>query len=281
MMIMVGSWTMNKAGPNLTLVGKQLPVSAAALETCPPVLVVDDHELVSESLTIALRSRGIPATSCTVTDAEGVLVCAAAMQPGVVLLDVELGRDSGGDPIDSAELTGALHADGWAVVAVTGHPESESNRIAAAVAFGAAAILSKSIPLRELLRVVAEVAAGNSIISYQERRQWLNQHRHLQAHIRRRTDRVNRLTPREREVLSLLAVGQHAAAIADAFVVSLATVRSQIRSILKKLEVRSQLEAVALVRQDRLINQVNTRVGRESPDAPDQRGQPGDVGRYR
>jgi DNA-binding NarL/FixJ family response regulator len=50
-------------------------------------------------------------------------------------------------------------------------------------------------------------------------------------------------------VLELLAAGMRAAAIAEHFVVSMPTVRTQIRSLLAKLEVSSQLEAVALVRQ--------------------------------
>ena len=57
------------------------------------------------------------------------------------------------------------------------------------------------------------------------------------------------LTAREREVLDGLVAGKRAAAIAEESVVSLATVRAQIRAILAKLGVSSQLEAVALVRE--------------------------------
>jgi DNA-binding NarL/FixJ family response regulator len=52
------------------------------------------------------------------------------------------------------------------------------------------------------------------------------------------------------EILELLARGERAAVIAEAAAVSLSTVRSQIRSILTKLEVNSQLEAAALLRED-------------------------------
>jgi DNA-binding NarL/FixJ family response regulator len=62
-------------------------------------------------------------------------------------------------------------------------------------------------------------------------------------------ERMDRLSQREREVLAELAKGQRAQAVADGFVVSLATVRTQIRAILVKLEVGSQLEAVALYRK--------------------------------
>lgn len=249
---MLASASPAETGPVGALLGKGQfggAIPAAAPAGRSSVLVVDDHALVRESLTIALQCYGLSAASCAVVDTESVLDQAAAIEPGVVLLHLELGRDGRDRTIDSTEMLGALRANGWAVVAVTGR--FEADRVAAAVAAGAAAILSKSTPLHELLRVVADVTAGNSVISYEERRRWLNLHRQLQADARRRSDRLSRLTPREREVLGLLAAGRRAAAIAEALVVSLPTVRSQIRSILAKLEVRSQLEAVALVWEDR------------------------------
>jgi DNA-binding CsgD family transcriptional regulator len=65
---------------------------------------------------------------------------------------------------------------------------------------------------------------------------------------RRDRDRWSRLTPREREIVDRIAAGRRPAAIADEFVVSLATVRSHIRSILAKLGVGSQLEVAAMAR---------------------------------
>jgi DNA-binding NarL/FixJ family response regulator len=63
--------------------------------------------------------------------------------------------------------------------------------------------------------------------------------------------RLGRLSRREREVFELLAQGHNAAKIAERFVVSMTTVRTQIRSGLAKLEVNSQLEAVALISRRR------------------------------
>jgi two-component system, NarL family, nitrate/nitrite response regulator NarL len=57
------------------------------------------------------------------------------------------------------------------------------------------------------------------------------------------------LRPREHEIVDCLVDGLRAGAIAQRYTVSVATVRTQIRSILAKLEVSSQLEAVALARQ--------------------------------
>ena len=63
------------------------------------------------------------------------------------------------------------------------------------------------------------------------------------------TTRLDRLSVRERQVLDRLAEGRQAVAIAIEFGVSLATVRAQIRSVLTKLQVGSQLAAVALVNE--------------------------------
>jgi DNA-binding NarL/FixJ family response regulator len=66
------------------------------------------------------------------------------------------------------------------------------------------------------------------------------------AAARRDHDRWARLTPREQEIVGRIAAGRRPAAIAEELVVSLATVRSHIRSILAKLGVGSQLEVAAL-----------------------------------
>jgi DNA-binding NarL/FixJ family response regulator len=75
---------------------------------------------------------------------------------------------------------------------------------------------------------------------------WLERYRHYVAKERELARRLARLSPREREVL---AEGMRDATIAEYFVASMPTVRTQIRSILAKLQVGSQLEAVALSRQ--------------------------------
>lgn len=80
-----------------------------------------------------------------------------------------------------------------------------------------------------------------------ERRGWIDRQRRHVAREQALSRRLGRLTRREREVLDLLTEGLRAAGIAERLVVSMPTVRSQIRSILTKLEVGSQLEAVALL----------------------------------
>ncbi|GAA3433902.1 LuxR family transcriptional regulator [Kutzneria kofuensis] len=203
----------------------------------PPVLVIDDHAIVATSLVLALRGQGIPARRCPVTSEAEIIAEAESGERGLALLDMDLGLD-----VDGADLVLPLKAAGWQVLVVTG--SSSRNRIAAAVVAGAIGWVSKSAPFEQLVQAAAAAVNGRSMLSEQERRELYELHRGDQD----RTRLLDRLTVREREVLDRLAAGQRAAKVAEEFVVSVATVRSQIRSILAKLEVGSQLEAVALAR---------------------------------
>ncbi len=213
------------------------------------VVVVDDHELVSAAMVLALREAGLDAGRCPVIDIASVLAEVDARRPRLVLLDLDLGRDAYGRPVDGVELIGALRARGRAVLIVSG--SSDRRRVAAAIAAGADGWVSKSAPLPTLIGAATDAAAGRAVMSPAERDEWLSYDRIHRAQAAELARRLERLTTREREVLDRLVDGRRAAAIAAEFVVSLTTVRTQIRSILIKLEVSSQLEAVALVRERR------------------------------
>jgi DNA-binding NarL/FixJ family response regulator len=210
------------------------------------VLIVDDHALLSTTLVIALQTRGIAARRSEVGTEEIRLVIAGSA-PGVALVDVDLGTDPDGRALSGVDLVPVLVGAGWRVVMLTGgagEPE-----LAAAVVAGATGWLHKMMPFEDLLDAVLAVVAGDQVLSENERLRLTRLHYAQHAHQQARRAGFDRLTAREREVLRGLVAGKRAAAIAEESVVSLATVRAQIRSILAKLEVTSQLEAVALVRE--------------------------------
>jgi DNA-binding NarL/FixJ family response regulator len=121
-------------------------------------------------------------------------------------------------------------------------------RVGAALAAGAVTWIPKHAPFRSLLHTLREAMAGREVMPELRRQQFVELYRTRSVERRALVTKLERLTQREREVLALLAAGQRARAVAEQFVVSLATVRTQIRAVLTKLEVRSQLEAVALYR---------------------------------
>lgn len=218
----------------------------------PTVLVVDDHLLVRAALVAALRDRGLPAHGCPATTIDGILAEAAKHEPGVVLLDLDLGPGPDGMPVDGVDAVAPLRAAHWTVVIVSAAAGPHRARVAAAVAAGAHGQVPKSSSFDELIAAVAAVASGSGLMSDAERRSWLALHLAERDEARRRAALLRRLTARERFVLERLADGRRAVEIADEHVVSVTTVRSQIRAILAKLEVSSQLGAVALLQAHRL-----------------------------
>jgi DNA-binding NarL/FixJ family response regulator len=212
-----------------------------------PVLIVDDHELVGTSLLFSLRGDGFDAHLTYRGSADAVLAAAERLTPGLVLLDLDLGRDAEGRPLDGVQLVSPLIAAGWQVIILSG--SSDHARIGSALDAGAVAWVPKNAPLPALLGAVRAALEGRAVMPAERRER-------LVALARRRTDeradlaaKLAKLSQREREVLTQLAQGRRAQAVADHFVVSLATVRTQIRAVLTKLEVSSQLEAVALYRR--------------------------------
>jgi DNA-binding NarL/FixJ family response regulator len=212
-----------------------------------PVLVIDDHELFSTSLTMALRNEGFQAQTLPVAAVPAFLRGAEPRQAGLVVLDLDLGRDADGRWVNGADLVGGLRARGWKVLVVSGSVDRPG--VAAAIAAGAIGSVPKSRSFEVLLETVLTAASGRPVMSEVELQSWLERHRRYLTRERDLARRLSRLSVREHEVLELLADGLRAAAIAEHFVVSMTTIRTQIRSILAKLEVRSQLEAVALFRQ--------------------------------
>ncbi|OLT14235.1 hypothetical protein BJF78_19745 [Pseudonocardia sp. CNS-139] len=146
-------------------------------------------------------------------------------------------------------LVDAAVVAGWRPVAVFRPGERE--RAAAAVAAGAVALLPRTAVLRDLLDVLAVIAAGGPGMPDDERAAWLDVHRAALAAYGTRQRLLDLLTEREFEMLQRLERGQKAADIAVDAVVAMSTVRTHIRSILVKLEVNSQQQAVALYREAR------------------------------
>ena len=211
-----------------------------------PVVIIDDHELFSTSLLLALRNSGLHASQSPVEGISELLARRPHKPAGLIVLDIDLGTDPDGRRMNGANLVDSLRAKGWAILIVTGGNDKAG--IAAAVARGAIGLVRKSSSFDVLLETVLTAANGKPVMSAAERDRWLELHRRYQARERELARRLSRLSPREREVLNRLAEGQRAATIAERLVVSITTVRTQIRSILAKTEVNSQLEAVALVR---------------------------------
>ena len=203
------------------------------------VLVVEDHALLAQSLVIALNAEGCRARVADLINPARLLPQVRTDRPGVVLLDLDLGALG-----DGVDLVQPLTELGARVLVVSG--TSDRLRLAETVERGAVGFLSKTVPFEQLLRAVLDVVAQRPVLSTAQRYELLAELRSARATRSMQLAPFKTLTPKERTVLSALAQGQRADTIATAAVVSAATVRSQIRSVLAKLGGNSQLEAVAL-----------------------------------
>ena len=120
----------------------------------------------------------------------------------------------------------------------------ETGRFARAVESGASGVLHKSTPIKEIVDAVRRLKAGEALLSpgdVIEMLRFVNRERQEELSVRRA---VERLTPREREVLQALAEGLESKEIADKLNVTVETERTHMVNILHKLGVHSRLQAL-------------------------------------
>lgn len=207
------------------------------------VLIVEDHELLAGTMAMALRQQGFDVHAAAGPSADDVVAAARRLAPVLVLLDLELGPPLG----NGLDLIRPLVDAGGRVVMVTG--VTDRARLGACIEAGAAGVVSKGAEFTVLMDAVQRAAGGVSLLAEDERLALLDEARRRRRADHDRLAPFEALSPREQAVLRRLMAGESAETVADRSYVSLATVRSQIRSILLKLGVNSQLAAVALARQ--------------------------------
>jgi DNA-binding NarL/FixJ family response regulator len=195
---------------------------------------------MAEALMMSLQQHGFGhvALARSVTQ-DGVLAAAENFGPVVALVDSELTGTS-----TSLSLIRKLDEMGVAVVMLTGTDEPE--RYALCLEAGAVGIFDKSRALEDLMALLTDAAMGRSVLQPASRDALLAVVRSQREEAERRLAPFRTLTNREQAVLAALMDGKTAEVIAKEHNVSVATIRSQIRAVLQKLSVKSQLAAVAL-----------------------------------
>ena len=203
------------------------------------MLLVEDHDLLAQTLQVALEAEGLRVHVAPLGDDDVVLSTAGRLRPAVVLLDLDLGRGH----VGGEALVPRLVELDCAVVVVTG--STDDLRLGTTLELGAVGVLSKARPFEDVLVAVLAAVQRQPVMRDADRQDLLARARRKRHEQWARLGPFEALTPREREVLTLLMRGRNAEAIASHFVVSEATVRTQIRGVLTKLGVTSQLAAVA------------------------------------
>jgi DNA-binding NarL/FixJ family response regulator len=208
------------------------------------VLIVDDQPLMRAGFRSVLQaSSQIDVVGEAATGGEAIEQ-ARRLAPDVVLMDVRM------PDMDGIEATRRMPQQKVLILTTFGLDEY----ILEALRAGASGFLLKDAPVDELLSAVRAVAAGDAQLSPAVTKRLLDQvARRLPAAVDHDSTRLAELTPREREVLRLLALGMSNGEIGQALVVSEATVKTHVSSVLSKLGLRDRVQAVIYAYENGLV----------------------------
>ena len=205
-----------------------------------PVLIVDDHSLLAGSLAMVLAAEGCAVRTLKATTVEQLQLELSERPPTVVLVRIQPGPRLAG----SLRLVEVASSTGTTVAVLS--DSTHELLFAAAVEAGASGMVGTSELMVDTVDQILAMVKGEQLLTDHRRGELLDLFR---TH---RLDRDNRFMPfeslsrRENEVLCLLMEGHSVAKIAESSFVSVGTVRTQVKAILRKLGVNSQAAAVAL-----------------------------------
>ena len=199
------------------------------------LLLVDDHALFREGIISLLSYQDDFTVVGEAEDAKSALDQARALEPDIVLMDIELPGE------DGVVATQRLKTEMPAVTVVMLTVRDDSQTLFEALKVGAQGYLVKNMRSRELLEQLRGLTRGEAALSRRMAARILEE-------IRGQTEPLGpeeALTARELEVLQLVAARLSNAEIAEHLVISEHTVRNHMKSILSKLHLRSRHQAAA------------------------------------
>jgi DNA-binding NarL/FixJ family response regulator len=221
------------------------------------IVVADDHEVVRSGFAALLATQPDFTVVGTAADgAEALRVC-AKLSPDVVLMDV---RMPGMDGIEATRQLAADDPAGPRVLILTTFDLDE--HVYDALAAGASGFLLKDVTAERLFDAVRVVASGEGLLAPTVTRRLIREfarQRPGQQAASAATAGLDELTPRETEVLMLVAEGLSNPEIAGRLVVTEETVKTHVSRMLRKLRLRDRTQAVVIAYESGLIRPGTTR----------------------
>ena len=220
------------------------------------VMVVDDQTLVREGLAMVLNHEDdIEVVGEAATGAEAIEV-ARAHWPDVILMDIRMPE------MDGLEATTRILAEAQrpvkVIILTTFDPDEY---VYQALRAGASAFVLKDTPRAELIAAVRIVADGGALLSPSITRRLIGRFtRGLAADTAAKT-RLDRLTDRERDVLTAIGHGYNNAEISEQLFIGSATVKSHINNVFTKLGLRDRAQAVVFAYESGLVELGDQDVG--------------------
>jgi DNA-binding NarL/FixJ family response regulator len=202
------------------------------------VLLVDDDDLMRAGLRAVLSSDRSIEIVGEAGDGRAAIEAARVRRPDVVLMDVRMPDLDG---ISATREILAVSADVKVTILTT---FEQDDYIFGALSAGASGFLLKRTRPEELIAAIHTIAAGESLLSPSVTRRVIERMAGQPVADPAAARRLDELTPREREVLELIAGGLSNGEIATAFVIEESTVKTHVKRILMKLRLRDRVQAV-------------------------------------
>jgi DNA-binding NarL/FixJ family response regulator len=218
------------------------------------VLLVDDDDLMRAGLKAVFSSDETIDVVGEAGDGRAAVSRTRELRPELVLMDVRMPDLDG---ITATREVLAVSPDVKVVILTT---FEQDDYIFGALRAGASAFLLKRTSPEELIAAIHTVAAGDSLLSPSVTRKVIDRMAQQPAPDASSAERLEDLTPREREVLELVARGLSNGEIADAFVIEESTVKTHVKRLLRKLGLRDRVQAVIFAYESGL-----TRPGPKTP----------------
>jgi DNA-binding NarL/FixJ family response regulator len=210
------------------------------------VLIADDQSLVRAGFRLVLENHPDIEVVGEASNGEEAIHSAGRLDPDVVLMDIRMPELDG--IAATRAITGAHAAR---VLVLTTYDLDEY--VYDALQAGASGFLLKDTPPAQLADGIRAVAAGEALLAPTVTRRLIEEFARVGATRRARPAELEELTPRELDVLQLLARGRSNAEIAEALVVGDTTVKTHVAHVLGKLGLRDRVQAVVLAYESGLI----------------------------
>jgi len=211
------------------------------------IVVADDHEVIRAGFAALLDTQPDFTVVGTASDGAEAVKISRELRPDVVLMDVRM------PGTDGIEATRQLTADanGPHVIILTTFDLDEY--VYDALRTGASGFLLKDVTGERLFDAVRVVAAGEALLAPAVTRRLISEFARLRPAAPAPPAAVAELTPRETEVLRLLAEGLSNPEIADRLVITEETVKTHVSRVLRKLALRDRAQAVVLAYESGLV----------------------------